>query len=314
MDEGLGELAMWLFGNPDIISGFNTSPDNSLIDWGSAWADYIQTYLWTLYAYEQFGGLPTIWDLVHHPSNGMSGYLNALAGQGYNITMEDVFGVWAVANFLDDTLVVAGQYGYDGDTLPPFSAFRTHDTFPAAGSGTVQNWAADYIRLTGLTAAPTLHFDGMDTREFRVAYLARDPSLPTLVRWVPLDNANDGVFEFNEAVGYAEVIIAIANVYDEAHGNPEMPTRKPRVGGTGDEIAPALRITFMVSRPLVGYFRQVDEDKPILVNPPLSLSDAYIQPFPLVGNRLETEALRKAIQKAKAPVDVSVLHGATRGR
>ena len=219
VDEGLGELAMWLFGNPDVISGFNTSPDNSLVDWGSQWADYIQTYLWTLYAYEQFGGLPTIWDLVHHPSNGMAGYLNALNGQGYNVTMEDVFGVWAVANFLDDTLVVAGQYGYDGDTLPPFSAFRTHDTFPAAGSGTVQNWAADYIRLTGLTTVPTLHFDGMDTREFRVALLARDPGLPTLVRWVGLDNGNDGVFEFNEAVGYAEVIIVIANVYPVNNGS-----------------------------------------------------------------------------------------------
>ncbi len=130
-----------------------------------------------------------------------------------------------------------------------------------------------------------------------------------------LANADSTMARLFHPVGEFEVkhgeIIAIANVYDEAHGNPEMPTRKPRVGGTGDEIAPALRITLMVSRPLVGYFRQVDEDKPILVNPPLSLSDAYIQPFPLVGNRLETEALRKAIQKAKAPVDVSVLHGAT---
>ena len=61
VDEGLAELAMWLFGHPDTISGFNSNPDNSLLEWGGAWADYIQTYLWTLYCYEQYGGQPFIW-------------------------------------------------------------------------------------------------------------------------------------------------------------------------------------------------------------------------------------------------------------
>ncbi len=122
VEEGLSELAMWLFGHPDAISAFNSNPDNSLIVWGAEWADYIQTYLWTLYAYEQYGGQPTIWDLVHLPANGMAGYLAALTGQGYAVTMEDVFGDWSVANYLDDTAVPAGQFGYTGDDLPPFVA------------------------------------------------------------------------------------------------------------------------------------------------------------------------------------------------
>ena len=45
VDEGLAELAMWLFGHPDYISSFNTNPDNSLLVWNGAWADYIKTYL-----------------------------------------------------------------------------------------------------------------------------------------------------------------------------------------------------------------------------------------------------------------------------
>ena len=32
-------------------AGFTYAGDT----WGSAWADYIQTYLWSLYAYEQLG-------------------------------------------------------------------------------------------------------------------------------------------------------------------------------------------------------------------------------------------------------------------
>jgi len=212
VEEGLSELAMWLFGNPDIISGFNSNPDNSLIVWGSAWADYIQTYLWTLYAYEQYGGQPTIWDLVHLPANGMAGYLTALTGQGYTVTMEDVFGDWTVANYLDDTAVQAGQFGYEGDDLPPFVPFRTHSSYPDGGTGSVQNWATDYIRLTGFVGAPTLTFNGIDSCNFRVSVMALDPSLPTQVEWVALDAARNGQIEFTAAAGYAEVIVSVASV------------------------------------------------------------------------------------------------------
>jgi len=90
-DEGLAELAMWLFGHPDNISSFNNNPDNSLTNWGSAWADYIQTYLWTLYIYEQFGGQQVIWDVTHHPLNGMGGYQQVLADLGYTVPIEAVF-------------------------------------------------------------------------------------------------------------------------------------------------------------------------------------------------------------------------------
>ena len=58
-------------GHPDTISGFNTQPDNCLTDFGGAWADYIQCYLWSLYNYEQYGGQPMVWDLIHNPANGM---------------------------------------------------------------------------------------------------------------------------------------------------------------------------------------------------------------------------------------------------
>lgn len=212
VDEGLGELAMWLFGHPDTISSFNTNPDNSLTDWGGNWADYIQTYLWTLYAYEQFGGQTTIWNLVHNAANGMSGYLSTLTGQGYSVTMEDIFGEWSVANYLDDLTVPEGQFGYAGDTLPPFSPFRTHNDYPESGSGSAQNWATDYIRLANFDGTPIIDFNGDDARNFRVFVMALDPVLPTLAQTLDLDGTNDGYLAFAEANGYAEVILCVANV------------------------------------------------------------------------------------------------------
>ena len=213
VDEGLAELAMWLFGNPDTISSFNSNPDNSLTSWNGNWADYIQTYLWTLYIYEQFGGQPTIWDLVHNPTNGMSGYEQTLNSLGYNVQMEDVFSDWTVANYLDDPGLADGQYGYTGETLPAFHPFRTHSTFPASGSGSVYNWANDYIRLTSFSDVPSFDFDGQDVRDFRVRLMGVDPSLTTVVQSVPLDEFNDGDYTFWQATGYTDVVVSVANVY-----------------------------------------------------------------------------------------------------
>jgi hypothetical protein len=219
VDEGLGELAMWLFGHPDTISAFNSAPDNSLFGWNAQWADYIKTYLWTLYTYEQFGGQPFIWDLVHNPANSIAGYQAALQSQGYLESTSDVFRDWSVANFLDDPAIPAGQYGYVGDDLPAFTAFRTHTTYPASGTGTVQAHAADYVRLQNLTGAPVVQFNGVDNRPFRVMLMARDAALPTLVRTVTLNAAQDGTYEFLDAAGYDEVVIAIANVSPTSAGN-----------------------------------------------------------------------------------------------
>lgn len=212
VDEGLAGLAMWLFGRPDTIAGFNSQPDNSLLVWNSAWADYIKTYLWSLYIYEQYGGRETIWDVVHDPATSMYGYKAALANQGYLTPTEDVFGDWAVANFLDDTTIPDGQYGYEGDTLPPFSTFITHSTYPAEFSTSVQPHAADYVRLLNFSGPPHIAFDGANARDFRVTLLARDPILPTIVQPLDLDAAQDGALTFAAAAGYSQVVIAIANV------------------------------------------------------------------------------------------------------
>jgi len=214
VDEGMAELAMWLFGRPDNISGFNTNPDNSLIDFSGNWADYIQTYLWTLYAYEQFGGLSFIWEVCHHAQNGMNGYQQSLLNQGFSITPKDLFGNWSAANFLDEPDIYMGQYGYLGDTLPNFSSFRTHNNYPVgSASGSVKDWATDYVRLLSLNKeTPIITFNGNNAHDFRVKLLAMDDTKKTKVREITLDSNNDGKVRFNEAMGYDQVEISIASV------------------------------------------------------------------------------------------------------
>ncbi|MEZ4387013.1 MAG: FlgD immunoglobulin-like domain containing protein [Candidatus Krumholzibacteriia bacterium] len=218
MEEGLGELAMWLFGRPDTISSFNSNPDNSLINWGSAWADYIQTYLWTLYCYERFGGQPFIRALCFEPADGLAGYQATIDAFGFRTPTADVFGDWSVANYIDDVSVPDGRYGYVGTDLPAFNPWRTHATYPVSSSGSVQAYATDYVRLRDLASSPTVTFDGSDAAAWRVSLIALADGLPTLVQPLALDPAGAGTLDFAAAAGYDEVIISVANVSTTSTG------------------------------------------------------------------------------------------------
>jgi len=210
VDEGLAELAMWLFGNPDTISGFNTNTDNRLTNWTGAWADYIKTYLWTLYMYEKYGGQSLIYDVCHNPLNSMEGYRTSLENLGGAPDMGNIFGDWCMANYLHDSSIGDGRYGYEGETLPLFWAWRIHSSSPASGSGTISGWAGESMRLLNLDEPLAISFDGIDSREFRLFVTSKEPGLPTIVDPVVIGDRNEAMFQHHE--GYSEAVLTVANV------------------------------------------------------------------------------------------------------
>jgi hypothetical protein len=142
----------------------------------------------------------------------MTGYQQALRDQGFtDLYTGDVFADWGAANFLDDVDVADGQYGYAGDELPAFYAYRTHAVFPISASGSVSPHGTDYIRLQDFASTVSIFFDGADSREFRVTLMALADGQPTLVQRMPLDDLNAGTYDFLDADGYEQVIMAVAN-------------------------------------------------------------------------------------------------------
>jgi hypothetical protein len=192
VNEGLAELAMWLYGHPDEISVFNTNADNPLTTWGGNWADYIKTYLWSLYFYERYGGQPSVYAAVHQPLNSIAGYDAVLDQFGYTANVSDVFADWAVANFLDDPTLQDGRFGYLGEDLPDFLVMGTHSTYPVTDqSKSVGHWATDYYRFTNLTEMNGLHleFDGANDNRFAVWGLGIAATMGTSVSRMTLDPA-----------------------------------------------------------------------------------------------------------------------------
>jgi len=217
VDEGLAELAMWFYGRPDVVSSFNTAPDNSLTNWGGAWTDYIQTYLWSLYFYERYGGHPAIYALVHEPMNTIAGYEAVLDAYGYVENFADVFADWTVANFLDDSTIGDGRYGYVGEDLPAFSVAGTYSAYPVSGiARNVQYWAADYYRFQNFQdmRSVRLLFDGADTNRFAVWGVTIHPSAAPEVRRMTLDTpTQSGALDVGGLTDPADqVILVVASI------------------------------------------------------------------------------------------------------
>ncbi|MCK4593951.1 T9SS type A sorting domain-containing protein [bacterium] len=210
VDEGCAELAMFLYGHPDTISGFNGNSDNDLTSWDGTWADYIKTYLWTLYLYEHYGeGAPSpkdlIWELVHEPANSINGVNNALDTVDAGTTFEEIIPDWVAANYLDleDEDLFDGRYSYFGEDLPAFTPASIHNSYPASGTNSLSRYAGEYVLFVepgrGPEVAEWLYgtFDGHDSADFAVDILRidSDDESATEVERLDLDSENWSSFD-----------------------------------------------------------------------------------------------------------------------
>ena len=154
VNEGMSELAMYLngfdVGGADWV--FSRSPDTQLNAWpegpGAAGANYGGSYLLMAYFLDRFGEEATQ-ALVAHPANGIAGFQAVLDDLGTGLSFEDVFADWRAANFLDDTLLADGDYGYDDLNPASPSLDATHTSYPVRRTTTVHQYGADYVELSG---------------------------------------------------------------------------------------------------------------------------------------------------------------------
>jgi hypothetical protein len=191
VNEGCSMLSEWICGygfSPGQISEYLIYWwDTSLVIWQGTLANYGIVQLWTYYMYEHYGGGPLIWDLVHEQANGIEGWSKVLLAHGIERTFDQIFQDWAIANYLDDTSIGGGKYGYYGLDLPsadtdwwdiPYTLwlweylypglFDTQvDTYPSYGYNYPYGFSLPYIAnyvefYNGETLPVNLIFDGDD--------------------------------------------------------------------------------------------------------------------------------------------------------
>jgi len=159
VEEGLSGLARFVCGYGHQIShvtAFSQVPTTSLTFWQSELANYGATYLFMLYLSEKYGGAATTRAIVASGSPGIIGINSALFSRGLLVGVNDIFKNWVVANYLNNSSISGGSYGYSasfsGFTSAPgnITMTTTVSSYPATGSGSVNQYAADYVKFTTL--------------------------------------------------------------------------------------------------------------------------------------------------------------------
>ena len=152
VNEGLSELAAYLngynVGAADRV--FSRTPDTQL----TAWADdphvagphYGGSYLFMVYFLERFGD-EVLRQVVASKADGIAGFDEVLADRGLEVTFEDVFADWLMANYLDDPSLGDGRYGYRDLAIERPAVDVTYDQYPTQAAATVHQYGADYIEL-----------------------------------------------------------------------------------------------------------------------------------------------------------------------
>ncbi len=164
VNEGLSELAGQVngydVGGSDWL--FTAKPDTQLTTWPEpedSGPHYGASYLFLTYFLEQYGE-DAIRHLVKEPRNGISGFNATLAQVDPDERrFKDFFSDWVIANYLQDSDLADGRFGYVDLQLDPLRLAAHHTAYPVEEQVTVHQYAADYILVEG--ARPlTVEFRG----------------------------------------------------------------------------------------------------------------------------------------------------------
>lgn len=164
VNEGCAQTAETLNGYDAWIYTFVDEPDTQLTAWADeieqAAAYYDASHLFIYYFAERFG--PDLMrELTATDADGMEGIDEVLVANRLGLTSEDVFQDWLIANFLNDTGLGDGRFGYRGLSLPGIVAVdHRHRSYPDSRASTVHQYAADYIELEHGTGNLVVEFAG----------------------------------------------------------------------------------------------------------------------------------------------------------
>ena len=222
LEEGFTQYGQYIYNHSHTtnLDEFIKKPDTILVDprisvWlgPSPFANYGASYLFVFYLAEHFGGPNAanfLRNLVSDKAVGVTSIDNAL--RGFNTNMIDVFSDWAIANFLDKTKKLDmsplndGKWGYSIDNdYDVTNDLGVNEHLPvklsehvvlapqgAVRSSSVNNWAADYIQISGNNGNLNLGFDGDDRAQFKVGVIKRGAQVDPSVEFIYLNERQLG--------------------------------------------------------------------------------------------------------------------------
>jgi hypothetical protein len=176
LNEGFSELATYINGyDPGgFDQEFARDPDINLTEWpkdpDATDIHYGASFLFTMYLLDRFG-TDTTKAIVADPMNGLASIDDVFAKENLVdkttnqvITSGELFQDWTLANYLNNTKIGDGRYGYrDFKAMPNFSESQSNENCSSRlQQGSVYQFGTDYIHISCDTKY-TLTFTGNST-------------------------------------------------------------------------------------------------------------------------------------------------------
>lgn len=161
LNEGLSMIAQQVAGmrGDNWVSEYFITPDQSLWYWGSASADYGQSYLYLEYLYERFGD-DFITALTANQSNGLASIDETLKEFDSPQDADEYYMDALTAAFFNDPAMADGQFAYKIPTLTPMVPKYAFESTFGVYQGVVQQYGGvDALTFTG-NGNVTLTFTG----------------------------------------------------------------------------------------------------------------------------------------------------------
>ncbi|MFX0051934.1 MAG: hypothetical protein ACFE8U_11650 [Candidatus Hermodarchaeota archaeon] len=241
LEEGASMFSEYLIGRDPFSTGsykssFTSRPYVSLTYWdyfdsqSLVLANYGAAYAFFLYLAEKYGGSSIIQDIVNRSTNGISSVEEALVNQDYLGDFKEVFRNWTIANFLDNTSIGSGAYGYYNTNIS-ISIEHTYISSPLNRTeNSVPYWGTDYLEFDYPSEIPFyLEFGGTSSSGFLVTAILTNTTTPPLdieVVSIPVSTSGFGNFSTEDLGISADNIVIVVSSYTK-FGTDDHDDRNP---------------------------------------------------------------------------------------
>ncbi|MBD3282611.1 MAG: hypothetical protein GF387_03350 [Candidatus Portnoybacteria bacterium] len=222
------------------VEDYLANPFNSLTNWTGSKYDYPSVNLFGQYLAEQFGD-GIFKKMMNTNETGISSIERAVEEQGHNKSFEEIFNNWTVANYLNDTSLSNGQFGYKNSYLKeqvnvsPITYSITSTSIINIAQN-VKNWAPYWYKFinkqdSGAIAKDLeLQFEGETTQtDFQVTYILDYLTKPDIIGSINLAN-QEGKLQIPDFRDEARsVTIIVSNQFKKSGFDNEEETPLPFV-------------------------------------------------------------------------------------
>lgn len=160
VNEGLSEIAAEIAGYArSAVSAFVRAPATSLTAWAQdiafARPNYGAANLFFAFLATHYGGNEMLSAVSRNQDDGIVSIDSALAEQGFEVSADDVFADWLVANYLS---AEDGPYSYEDRSVAPVR--NIYKRAPDSLTGAVRGYGADYVVTSTGSGRMTVGFQG----------------------------------------------------------------------------------------------------------------------------------------------------------